>query len=674
VQRYLECLCRAVKEEDPQGLVTYVNYPSTEYLELPFLDVVSFNVYLERRDRLEAYLERLHALAGDRPLIMSELGLDALRNGERVQAEVLDWQVRTVFAKGCAGAFVFSWTDEWYRGGEHVEDWAFGLTRRDRSPKPALDSVSRASAEAPFPPDLDWPHASVVVCSHNGARWIGEALVGLMRLDYSSYEVIVVDDGSTDGTGDIAGEFDVRVVRTPNEGLSAARNRGLQAATGEIVAFIDDDATPDPHWLTYLVEKLLTSSHVGVGGPNIPPPGDGFVADCVAHAPGGPVHVLVTDELAEHVPGCNMAFRKAALDAIGGFDEQFRIAGDDVDVCWRLQQSGGTIGFSPAAVVWHHRRNSIGGYLRQQRNYGRAEALLERKWPERYNALGHAHWSGRVYGNGIAHALARRRGRIYHGLWGSAPFQSVYHPAPGWLAAVPALPEWYLGLAGLAALSLLGIVWSPLLVCLPLLGLALLITLGQAVVGAARLQLRADGEHRIGLRVVTALLYLLQPIVRLAGRLGYGLTPWRRRTAVAAFPRPRRLAIRSERWEDPFQRLGSIAASLRAAGSVVRHGGEYGRWDLEVRGGVLASARLLVNVEDHGRNAQLVRVRVWPRWSWSGLAAIAVFAGVTAAAFAAGAWVAGSLLAAAAVALAIGALRECSHATGATLRALEETA
>jgi len=81
VERYLERLSWAVKSEDPTGLVSYVNYPSTEYLELPFLDLVCFNVYLESKDRLEAYLPRLQNLAGDRPLVLSEIGLDSLRNG-----------------------------------------------------------------------------------------------------------------------------------------------------------------------------------------------------------------------------------------------------------------------------------------------------------------------------------------------------------------------------------------------------------------------------------------------------------------------------------------------------------------------------------------------------------------------------------------------------------------
>src|SRR5205085_12608348 len=90
VERFLERLTKAVKGEDPDALVTYANYPSTEYLQLPFLDLISFNVYLESQARLDAYLARLHTLAVDRPLIMGELGLDSLRNGEHVQAQVLD--------------------------------------------------------------------------------------------------------------------------------------------------------------------------------------------------------------------------------------------------------------------------------------------------------------------------------------------------------------------------------------------------------------------------------------------------------------------------------------------------------------------------------------------------------------------------------------------------------
>ena len=142
---------------------------------------------------------------------------------------------------------------------------------------------------------------------NNGTRTIRGCLDGLRKLDYPNYEVIVVNDGSTDGTGEVAAEYGFKVINTTNHGLSSARNTGMRAAKGEIVAYIDDDARPDPHWLTYLAYTFLTTDHVGVGGPNLPPPEDGPIAACVANSPGGPVHVLLTDQEAEHIPGCNMA-------------------------------------------------------------------------------------------------------------------------------------------------------------------------------------------------------------------------------------------------------------------------------------------------------------------------------------------------------------------------------
>src|ERR1051325_6748060 len=485
VERYLEHLFDTVKSADPEALVTYVNYPTTEYLDVSFVDFVTFNVYLESEERLKPYVARLQNIAGERPLVMSEVGLDSRRNGEQMQAEVLDWQIRTIFEGGCSGAFVFAWTDEWHRGGYAIEDWDFGLTTRDREPKPALGAVREAFGEIPFSKDTVWPRVSVVVCTYNGARTLPECLDGLARVDYPNFEVLVVNDGSTDNTETIARNSGFRVISTENHGLSHARNLGLKAATGEIVAYLDDDAYPDRDWLKYLAHTFLTTGHAGVGGPNLAPSNDGPIADCVAHAPGGPVHVLLSDEEAEHIPGCNMAFRKAALLDIGVFDEQVRAAGDDVDICWRLQEKGFTLGFSPAAMVWHHRRNSVLAYWNQQVGYGKAEALLERKWPEKYNAAGHLTWGGRVYGNGHTVMLGKTS-RIYHGMWGSAPFQSRYETNPGLLLSLPLMPEWYLVILAFAWLSAMGTLWQPLFFTLPLLAAALATPVAQAVLSGSR--------------------------------------------------------------------------------------------------------------------------------------------------------------------------------------------
>jgi GT2 family glycosyltransferase len=676
VESYLKRIYQVIKSEDPDGLVTYVNYPSTEYLRLPFLDLVCFNVYLERQEPFEAYLARLQNIAGDRPLVMSEIGLDSQRNGEETQARVLDWQIRATFAAGCAGAFVFSWTDEWYRGGHDVADWQFGLTYHDRRPKPALEAVRRAFAEVPFPSGDNWPRISVIVCSYNGAQTIGDCFDALRKIEYPNFEVIVVNDGSSDRTAAIAKEYGFRLINTENRGLGSARNTGLEAATGEIIAYIDDDAYPDTHWLTYLAATFQSTTHAGVGGPNIAPPGDGTIADCAANSPGGPTHVLLSDSEAEHIPGCNMAFRKSSLQAIGGFDPQFRAAGDDVDLCWRLQQQGWTLGFSPAAVVWHHRRNSVRAYWKQQVGYGKAEAMLERKWPEKYNAAGHLAWAGRLYGKGLTEAISWRRGRIYQGTWGSAPFQSLYQPAAGKLAWLLLMPEWYLIVVGLGVLSGVGILWKPLLFVLPLLALALGGLIVQASRSAARACFRSETGSRIARCKVyglTTWLHLLQPLARLWGRLSCGLTPWRRRGARGyMLPRVRTFSLWTERWQSPDSRLRSVKAALRNDGVVVMDGGDFDRWDLEVRGGMLGGARMLLAVEEHGAGEQLVRLRVWPTCSLVGPVLTVMFGALSIGAAFDQAWVASMILGLMSFLPALRFFLECAGAMAAAINGFKE--
>jgi GT2 family glycosyltransferase len=676
IERFLERLYRAAKAEDPGGLVTYVNYPTTEYLDLSFLDLVCFNVYLEAPESYRDYLARLHNLAGDRPLIMGEVGLDSRRNGEGAQARAIDWQVRAALASGCSGAFVFAWTDEWHRGGFDIDDWDFGLTDRERRPKPALAAVREAFAEAPFPKDRPWPSISVVVCSYNGARTIRDTCEALRRVDYPDFEVIVVDDGSTDGAGDIARRYGFRVISTSNRGLSSARNTGWNAAAGEIVAYIDDDAYPDPHWLTYLAATFEDTDHVGVGGPNLPPPGDGPIAECIANAPGGPVHVLLSDHVAEHIPGCNMAFRRSALEAIGGFDVRYRAAGDDVDVCWRLQHRGWTIGFHPAAIVWHHRRNSVRTYWKQQIGYGRAEALLERKWPGKYNAWGHLTWLGRLYGRGLTMALPFGRGRVYQGTWGLAPFQALYQPSPATLASLPLMPEWYLVILGLALLSAIGVAWRPLLVAIPLLATSIALCLTQAVVSSARAtfpEVAGRGRALVKRHALTAVLHLLQPLARLTGRLRHGLTPWRLRWGQEArLPRARVVTAWRETWRGPSETLRAVQSAVHRTGLPVRQGGDFDAWDLWARAGMLGGARVFMAIEEHGAGRQLLRFRCTPRVaSWSVLL-VAFFTMLALLAALDRAWLATGLLEATALLLTYRALAECVAAESCVVEALRD--
>jgi GT2 family glycosyltransferase len=641
VERHLERLCALVRRADPGALVTYVSYPTTEYLQLPFLDLQCFNVYLERREQLEAYLARLQNLTGDRPLVLAEIGLDSMRNGELRQADALAWQVRSTFASGAAGAFVYAWTDEWHRGGEDVHDWAFGLTRRDRSPKPALAAVECAMREAPFAPTGDWPRVSVVVCSYNGSRTLRDCLEGLERIEYPDFEVIVVDDGSKDATSQIARQYRCRLIRTENRGLSSARNTGMMAATGEIVAYTDDDARPDPHWLYHLAEAFRSGDDAAVGGPNIVPPEDGWIAQCVAASPGGPAHVLLSDREAEHIPGCNMAFRKTALLAIGGFDVRYRTAGDDVDLCWRLTERGLKLGFRAGAMVWHHRRGSVRMYWRQQVGYGRAEALLEAKWPERYNAMGHTTWAGSIYGAGLSRTWNLHPPRIYQGSWGLAPFQRLYEQPAGAFASLILMPEWYLGLILLGLFAVAGALWAPLRFAVPLFALAAAAPLALAVTNAARVRFPyapRDRRERLLRRALTAWLHAMQPLARLHGRLKHGLTPWRNRGgADFTAPRLETRRIWCEHGSPATVRIETLVRDLKAHGVTVRKGGDFDAWDLELGGGPFASARMQMAVEEHGGGQQLVRLRAWPSVSLPAAALAALLAALAVAAAAEGA-------------------------------------
>jgi GT2 family glycosyltransferase len=673
VERFLKRLYEAAKVEDPSGLVTYVNYPTTEYLDLPFLDLVCFNVYLETQESWEAYLARLHTVAGERPLLMAEMGLDSRRNGELTQAGVLDWQIRTTFAAGCAGAFVYAWTDEWHCGGFEIENWDFGLTRRDRQPKPALAAVRHAYSEVPFALGKEWPRVSVVVCTYNGKRTLQDCLRGLLKLEYPNYEVIVVSDGSNDGTVALASGYGFQVITGQNQGLSAARNRGLQAASGDIVAYIDDDAYPDPHWLTYLAQAFMTTKHAGVGGPNVVPPQDGAIAQCVANAPGNPTHVLLSDLEAEHIPGCNMAFRKSCLQELGGFDARFRFAGDDVDVCWKLQERGETLGFAPSAFVWHHRRSSVESYLKQQWNYGVAEAMLEERWPEKYSVAGHPTWRGRIYSQGLTQGLNSLRSRIYHGVWGSAPFQRLYEPPPSFLESLLLMPEWYLAVAGLAALVTLGILWPPLLFVVPLLALAMGLPVFQAVRSAARAKFTGQPKSRLGrlkLHMLVTVLHVLQPVARLGGRLHRGLGPFQLRgLSTWTFPWNRTAAIWSEEWKPALAWNGLVQSALTTERARWVCGGAYDDWDFAVRNGPFASARVGMAVEEHGGGRQFVRFRIEPR-CLGGLLATFIPALAAALAIIDGAWIVGVMLGTSALVLAGLVIGQCGVAVGKIVRAL----
>jgi len=502
VSRFLAELHDIGKQIDPDGLFTYSNYPTTEYLRLGFLDFLSYNVYLHHENDLRRYLTHLMAQAGERPVILSETGMDTIREGEEAQAALLGWQSRAVFELGLSGFIVFAFTDEWHTGGAEITDWAFGLTTKDRKPKLAFETVGATFRGDQPPPLKSTPKVSVVVAAYNAGATIERCVDSLKSLNYPDYEIIVVDDGSTDLTADLAERAGAKTIRAAHRGLSDARNSGIDAASGEIVAFIDADARADRDWLYHLVEAIVRREAVAAGGPNFTPH-DSDASSAFAFAPGLPTQVTGAGDELLQLCGCNMAIRKSALATIGGFDSSFTSAGDDVDVSWRLANAGGALIDAPGAVVVHERRANLRDYLAQQRGYGEGEGLLFRKYPLRgANARS-------LYGGAGSWLSALLGGpRVYHGAFGRGLFQSLYTAADlPWLAELPQSAQW-------VAASIVLILASSASAFLGALGIAGLVVFVAVACLAAASTDTGSTHTPITERAMLALLYMAGPLAR----------------------------------------------------------------------------------------------------------------------------------------------------------------
>jgi glycosyltransferase involved in cell wall biosynthesis len=620
VAAFIDELVANAKELDPELLCTYTSFPPTEFLRPQSIDFVCFNIYLHQRPAFKNYLARLQMQSDSKPLLLGETGIDSLREGEESKCEMLAWQVEESFRAGLAGSIVYSFTDDWWNGGRRIDDWQMGLTTAERQPKPSFFAVQKAFQNAPFFPLPRQPKVSVVVAAYNADRTLRACLDSLLRLNYPDYEVILVDDGSKDSTRQVASAYEkVRYLRhETNLGLSVARNTGIGAASGEIIAFTDADCRADEDWLYYLIGALLETDFAGVGGPNLLPPEDSAVAAAVMVSPGGPAHVMLTDRQAEHIPGCNMAFYKSALLAIDGFDPIFKKAGDDVDVCWRLQQAGFKIGFSPAAFVWHYRRSTVAAYLTQQKGYGEAEAMLVRKHPEYFNPFGGSVWRGRIYTSSKFGVLLRPP-VIYHGFFASAGFQFLYSTQPSVSLMLCTSLEYHI----LATLPL-WIMSVHFHYLLPLALASSLISCGVCIAAGLQAALPSN-KVRPWSRLLVALLFFLQPIVRglarYQGRLAAPPTPLavqQSLDSVALRHSSRSLGQVCYWAEDGTDRLtwvASVISGLEKNGWPYRPDIGWSDFDAEIYGSRWSSLRLVTVAEEHGQNKRMLCSRLSGRWS-----------------------------------------------------------
>lgn len=619
VRKVLEGLIRTGRRADPRAMFAYANYPTSEYLMVRNVDFVAFNIYLEDREVFTRYLRHLQNVAGDLPLLVTEFGVDSQHHGEQVQAEILSWHVEACCRAGVAGTTVFAFSDRWYRGGMEILDWDFGLLRRDGSRKLAFERLRKEwfgiTSSGQGVGRESGLRFSVIVCTYRGVKTLAECLSSLMRIDYSDYEILLINDGADEGVMHIVKEFPaVRYIEMEHGGLSAARNLGADEATGDILVYTDDDCVADEQWLLYLAEGFAEGDFAAMGGPNISPKPVNLEQACVVAAPGGPAHVLLNDEQAEHIPGCNLAVRKEAFETIGGFLEEFWTAGDDVDFCWRLQNYGYTIGFHGAAMVWHYRRFRIRDYMRQQAGYGRAEAMLIPRHPDRFGAIGGARWQGFVYDHTFAADIGRTA-RIYQGHFGYAAFQSIYSGGNwGWAYVVSSF-QWVL----------LSLVCGLVGFIFPLAAVVSVLMFATTGITALRFGLKAKLEEPftgVRARVIVSLLALIQPLNRgmrrYLGSLRYARLP----TSLPPISKPlffprlvwERQSTLLDLWSEQALSRDDLLQALQsrwsAEGTQYSVGDGWRSWDLELLSSVWWSMRLVTVTEYHADQKCLTRLRL----------------------------------------------------------------
>ncbi len=245
----------------------------------------------------------------------------------------------------------------------------------------------------PLSTENEYPFVSVIVPVRNRPREIEDCLCSLKKLDYpmGKMEIIVVDDASEDNTPQIVAEFPVRLIKLEQHSqASFCRNLGARHAKGELLAFIDSDCLAAPLWLRELTPAFRDASLGAVGG----------LVDSYYETKQLDNYEKVSSSLKistrfmrtskkEHffyVPACNFLVRRELFLELEGFQESLYV-GEDVDFCWRLQDSGKILEYRPDGKIFHKHRNQLIPFCARRFDYGTSEPKLQQLHPERIKQL-----------------------------------------------------------------------------------------------------------------------------------------------------------------------------------------------------------------------------------------------------------------------------------------------
>ena len=222
---------------------------------------------------------------------------------------------------------------------------------------------------------------TIAIPVFNGERTLGQCLEACLAQTYTNIHVVVIDDGSTDRTPDIARQYDVQYVRQNQSGPAAARNLSARSTKSDYVAFTDADCIPYPDWIANLL-RSFDADVVAVGGTY----GNENPKSWLSRMIHEEIQVRHADfgKEVDFLGSFNVMYRRDAFDAAGGFDESFHTAsGEDNDLAYRLQDAGGRLAFTSRAIVSHHHPTRLAAYLRTQTRHGYWRMKLYQKHPNR---------------------------------------------------------------------------------------------------------------------------------------------------------------------------------------------------------------------------------------------------------------------------------------------------
>lgn len=229
-------------------------------------------------------------------------------------------------------------------------------------------------------------NVSVIIPMYNSRRTALQTLQGLSAQNRSDFEVIVVDDGSTDDSAQLVEEFSrsssfpLRIIRQPNAGPAAARNNGALQAKGSFLVFLDSDCVPPPGWLNEMVSLVkdgVVGSHCGYHVKNSASLVARYIDLEIAHR-----HRELAGHDIDSVASYSACVSKEAFVAAGAFNKEYTAANaEDFDLSFQMRKRGGRLVFTDKTFVYHYHPESLRRYLRQQytRGYWRVKMYLRNR-------------------------------------------------------------------------------------------------------------------------------------------------------------------------------------------------------------------------------------------------------------------------------------------------------